>query len=83
MIESSRFYCVSCGIIVSVAGGFVEMKEKGCRGDQVFRTGFYRSEMPLGCCETCLNHGKSQGINQFSGQYDKNYDTLDSYEKRA
>ncbi|MCZ1263476.1 MULTISPECIES: hypothetical protein [Paenibacillus] len=83
MIETDRFYCVSCGMIVSVARGSVELKEEDCGGNHVFRTGFYRSEMPLGCCEACVVQTKRQGKSQFAGQYTKDYDTLSSYEKRA
>ncbi|NMI04423.1 hypothetical protein HF638_10570 [Paenibacillus sp. SZ31] len=83
MIETGRFYCVSCGMIVSVARSSVEMKEEGYGGNHVFRTGFYRSEMPLGCCEACVVEVKRQGKTQFAGHYTKDYDTLCAYEKRA
>ncbi|WP_307214777.1 hypothetical protein [Paenibacillus tundrae] len=83
VIESSRFYCVSCGRIVSVATNLDQVKDEICGVNQVFRTGFYRSEMPLGCCGTCQVQTKRQENAQFTGQYTKDYDTLNSYEKRA
>jgi len=83
VIETSRFYCVSCGMIVSVGRGSVELKEEGYGGNHVFRTGFYRSEMPLGCCGACQIHMKRKENTQFTGHYAKDYDTLCSYERRA
>ncbi|WP_342554651.1 hypothetical protein [Paenibacillus sp. FSL R7-0652] len=82
MNETGRFYCVSCGMIVSVARDEA-LKDEGCGGNHVFRTGFYRSEMPLGYCEACVVESKREGKSQFAGQYTKDYDTLCSYEKRA
>ncbi|WP_272038943.1 hypothetical protein [Paenibacillus sp. JJ-100] len=82
MSETGRFYCVSCGMIVSVSRDAAQ-KEEGNGGNHVFRTGFYRSEMPLGCCEACVVESKREEKTQFTGQYSKDYDTLCSYEKRA
>ncbi|GGH56404.1 hypothetical protein GCM10008014_27020 [Paenibacillus silvae] len=82
MNETGRFYCVSCGMIVPITSDFTG-KEEGDGGNHVFRTGFYRSEMPLGCCEACVVESKREGKSQFAGQYTKDYDTLCSYEKRA
>jgi len=41
-MDESYFYCMKCRQLASVA-----------RAAKLFKTGFFRNEYPLGCCDAC------------------------------
>lgn len=49
-------YCLCCESIVPASGTMV-----------VFRTGYYRSTIPLGCCEHCHCQGEKENNYQYMG----------------
>lgn len=54
VIGTRRFYCVACKKIMWVENESVSTFDSDrITADLIFRTGFYRNEMPLGYCGHC------------------------------
>ncbi|MDO7907212.1 hypothetical protein Q5741_12405 [Paenibacillus sp. JX-17] len=54
MIDKGRFYCVSCQKILPVPYSLQDQDGTDGNLPYIFRTGFYRSEISLGCCQHCM-----------------------------
>lgn len=70
MIGTLRFYCVACKKIMWVERESVSTFDSDrITADLIFRTGFYRNEMPLGYCGHCREmHHHLQDQEQVSQQ---------------
>lgn len=66
--HSRCFYCVSCNQILWVEEGEPQdCSSNSSYTDLLFRTGFYRNEMPLGYCRQCrtvhhTQHAEDQAL---------------------
>ncbi|CAH0119392.1 MULTISPECIES: hypothetical protein [unclassified Paenibacillus] len=56
MKQTDNIYCLACGQIVP-----------SLRAVSVFRTGYFRIETPLGCCEACYVRPVSDMFSSVSG----------------
>lgn len=70
MIGTRRFYCVACKKIMWVENESTNTFDSSrITADLIFRTGFYRNEMPLGYCGHCrVVHHHLQDQEQASQQ---------------
>lgn len=70
MIGTRRFYCVACKKILWVESTSANSFDSNrITDDLIFRTGFYRNEMPLGYCGHCREfHHHQQDQEQASQQ---------------
>ncbi len=65
MNDQQYVYCLCCERMVPVSDT-----------KYIFRTGYYRTSVPLGCCVTCYNQGEKETKYQYLGHLQKGYATM-------